>query len=69
MKPFAFASRFCKVQFFEENPVVITLQIGDDLDKKIMESGQLIEKADRKNDIDARQESYREALDMPALST
>lgn len=64
MKPFAFANRFCKVQFFEDDPVVITLQVGDDLDKKIMESGQLIEKADRKNDLDARKDSYRAALEM-----
>ncbi|MBQ6430842.1 MAG: hypothetical protein IJJ99_03070 [Oscillospiraceae bacterium] len=64
MKPFAFSNRFCKVQFFEEDPVVVTLQIGDDLDKKILESGRIIEKADRKNDFEARKESYREALDM-----
>lgn len=64
MKPFAFSNRFCKIQFFEDDPIVVTLQIGDELDKKILESGLLIEKADRSKDIDTRISSYRGALDM-----
>ena len=64
MKPFAFSNRFCKIQFFEDDPIVVTIQIGDDLDKRILESGLLIEKADRSKDVDTRINSYRDALDM-----
>lgn len=64
MKPFAFSDRFCKIQFFEDDPIIITLQLSDELDKKVMESGQMIEKADRKNDFENRASAYKEALDL-----
>lgn len=63
-KFFTFADRFCKMQFFEEDPVVVTLFIGDDLDKNIVESGALIEKADKLSDLDKRCAMYRQALEL-----
>ncbi len=60
-KCFAFSSRAVKMEFFEEKPIVITAFIGDDMDKRIMDSGKLIAQAD-KDGTDGRMEKYTAAL-------
>lgn len=63
-KFFTFADRFCKLQFFEEDPIVVTLFLGDETDKRIMDSGALIEKADKQKDLEQRTKLYRQALEL-----
>ena len=61
-KCFAFANRACRIQFFEDNPVVLTLLIGDETDKRIMKSAAMIEDADKLKSVEERCAKYREAL-------
>lgn len=59
---FTFADRACRIQFFEENPIVLTLFVGDEMDKRILKSAAMIEDADKLQDVDARAGKYRAAL-------
>lgn len=61
-KFFTFADRFVRVRFFEDDPVVLTLTISDDTDKRILDSAALIAAADKKGDVDQRRSGYRTAL-------
>ena len=62
MKRFAYSDRAVRMEFFEEEPVVITAFISDDMDKRIMESGKLIAQADKGGAVDGRTEKYEAAL-------
>lgn len=62
MSIFTFASRAVKIQFFEDDPVVITVFIGDEFDKKLVESAKLINAADKVADLDERREKYMDSL-------
>ena len=61
-KCFAFADRACRIQFFDDDPVVLTLFIGDETDKRIMKSASMIEDADKLKSVEERCVKYREAL-------
>lgn len=61
-KFFTFADRACRIQFFEEEPVVLTLFVGDETDKRIIKSASMIEDADKLKSVDERFAKYREAL-------
>ena len=61
-KCFAFANRACRIQFFEDDPVVLTLLICDETDKRIMKSASMIEDADKLKSVEERLAKYRAAL-------
>lgn len=61
-KCFAFANRACRIQFFDDDPVVLTLFVGDETDKRIMQSAAMIEDADKLKSVEERFIKYREAL-------
>lgn len=61
-KCFAFANRACRIQFFEDDPVVLTLFVGDETDKRIMKSAAMIEDADKLKSVEERFDKYRAAL-------
>lgn len=61
-KFFTFADRACRIQFFEDDPVVLTLCIGDETDKHIMKSAAMIEDADKLKSVEERFAKYRAAL-------
>lgn len=61
-KIFAFANRACRIQFFEDEPVVLTLFIGDETDKRILDSAALIDAADKLKNVEERYAKYREGL-------
>ncbi len=61
-KCFAFANRACRIQFFEDDPVVLTLFVCDETDKRIMKSASMIEDADKLKSVEERFAKYREAL-------
>ena len=61
-KCFAFANRACRIQFFEDDPVILTLFVGDDTDKRIMQSAAMIEDADKLKSVEERCAKYRAAL-------
>lgn len=63
MKRFAYSDRAVRMEFFEEEPIVITAFISDDMDKRIMESGKLIAQADKEG-TDGRMEKYTAALEQ-----
>lgn len=42
-KYFTFVDRFLPIEFFEQDPVKITLQIGDTTDQKLVEMGRKID--------------------------
>lgn len=60
---FAFADRAIPVQFFEEEPITITLHASDETDAKILESAKLIQAGDRQATVGARLDKYRQAVD------
>lgn len=60
-KFFTFADRTVTIPFFDENPVVLTLVIGDETDQKIAASGAACIAAD-KGDVKERSAQYRKAL-------
>lgn len=62
MKPFSFAKWFVKIQFFEEEPVVITLPISDEMDRKLLRYGEAVGEGDKQPD--KRTEIYRQALEQ-----
>lgn len=62
MKRFAYSDRAVQLAFFDEDPVVITAFISDEMDKKILESGKLIAQADKSGTVDGRTEKYAAAL-------
>lgn len=61
---FTFSSRIVQMQFFEEDPVTITMLIGDETDSRILKSGAMISEADKIGDIKKRLEQYRAALEL-----
>lgn len=61
-KCFAFANRACRIQFFEDDPVELTLFVGDETDKRIMKSAAMIEDADKLKSVEERFAKYRAAL-------
>lgn len=63
-KFFTFADRVIPVQFFDEDPISVTLVASDKTDAQIMHSGELIQQGDRQSKVEARMEKYREAVDL-----
>lgn len=63
-KIFAYAKRACKVQFFEEDPVVATIFVGDESDKLCLKGARLIEEGDKCVTFDGRMEKYKEAVEL-----
>lgn len=63
-KFFTYSDRHCPIQFFEEEPINVTLFIGDELDRRIMESGAMIGEADKLNDLEKRCAMYRQAVEL-----
>lgn len=63
MKFFTFADRFVPIQFFEEDPVKLTLKISDEMDDRLRKAVGKIAAADKLVDAEKRRRSYREALD------
>lgn len=62
-KYFTFADRAIPVQFFETEPVAVTLLASDETDGKILRSAELIQQGDKQTDVDARLRKYREAVE------
>lgn len=59
---FTFADRACRLQFFEDDPIVVTLFVGDKTDKACVAGAALIDEGDKEKDFDRRFAKYREAL-------
>lgn len=64
MKFFTFSDRACRIQFFEEEPVVVTLFVGDETDKLTLDSAALIDEGDKLKSVDERMKKYREAVEL-----
>lgn len=62
MNFFTFADRACRIQFFEEDPIVATLFVGDKTDKLTLDSAALIDEGDKLKSVDERTKKYREAV-------
>ena len=62
-KIFTFADRAIPVQFFDTDPINVTLIASDEMDRKILEADKLIQ-ADTHGDLDARKSNYRAAVDL-----
>lgn len=58
---FAYSKRLVPLTFFEEDPITVTLTIGDKADKAIVDSAAMIEQADRSG-MDGRADAYHKAL-------
>ncbi len=63
-KIFAYSKRACKVQFFEEDPVVATIFVGDESDKLCLQGARLIEEGDKSATFEGRVAKYREAVEL-----
>lgn len=63
-KFFTFADRACRIQFFEEEPVVVTMFVGDETDKLTLQSAALIDESDKLKSVDERTKKYREAVEL-----
>lgn len=61
-KFFKFSDRFFVVQFFEDDPVKITMKISDETDAKILAAGEAFTEADREKDVKKRYKKYIAAL-------
>lgn len=61
---FTFASRACPIRFFEENPITVTLFIGDETDKLCVRSATLIGEGDKAESAGERAAKYREAVEL-----
>lgn len=61
-KFFTFADRFVPIQFFDEDPVKLTLKISDETDKRIIKAQEAFIAADKHQDMDKRRDAYRAAL-------
>ena len=62
-KFFTFADRFVPVQFFDEDPITLTLKISDETDKRLIQAGKGIDDADKLTDMDKRRAAYRAVLE------
>ena len=62
-KFFTFADRFVPIQFFEEDPVKLTLKISDETDKRLLKASEAFVAADKQQDMDTRRDAYRTALE------
>ena len=62
-KFFTFADRFVPIQFFDEDPVKLTLKISDETDKRIIKAQEAFLAADKHQDMDKRRDAYRAALE------
>ena len=63
-KIFAYSKRACKVQFFEEDPIVATVFVGDESDKRILQGARLIEEGDKCGACEGRTAKYKEAVEI-----
>ena len=63
-KIFAYSKRACKVQFFEDDPVVVTIFVGDESDKLCIQGARLIEEGDKCASFEMRMAKYREAVEL-----
>lgn len=61
---FTFASRACPIRFFEEDPITVTLFIGDETDKLCLKSAELIGEGDSAATPAERAQKYREAVEL-----
>lgn len=62
-KFFTFADRFVPIQFFDENPVKLTLKISDETDKRLVKASEEFIAADKLRDLDKRRVAYLAALE------
>ena len=62
-KFFTFADRFVPIQFFDEDPVNLTMKISDETDKRLVKASEGFVAADKLQDLDKRREAYRAALE------
>ncbi len=61
---FTFASRACPIRFFEEDPITVTLFIGDETDKLCLKSAALIGEGDSAATPTERAQKYCEAVEL-----
>lgn len=62
-KFFAFTDRAIPVQFFEDDPICVTLVASDEMDAKILESEQMILEGNQQTALEIRKDKYRGAVD------
>lgn len=62
-KFFTFADRAIPVQFFEDDPIQLTLVASDEMDAKILDAYKLIAEGDQQTNPEDRRAKYRQAVD------
>ena len=62
-KFFKFSDRFVTVTFFEEDPIRLTMQIGDEQDRKIISASELIAEGSKTQNLEKRAKCFAAALD------
>lgn len=62
-KFFTFMDRAIPVQFFEDDPICVTLIASDEMDVKILESEKMILEGNQQTALDVRKDKYRNAVD------
>ncbi len=62
-KFFAFTDRAIPVQFFEDDPICVTLVASDETDAKILESEKMILEGNQQTALEIRKDKYRGAVD------
>lgn len=63
-KFFTFADRAIPVQFFEEDPICVTLIASDEMDAKILDASNLIMDGSKEAAPEGRKAKYRRAVDI-----
>lgn len=63
-KFFTFADRAIPVQFFEEDPVCVTLVASDEMDAKILDASKLIMDGSKEATLEGRKAKYQHAVDI-----
>nr|DAQ43498.1 MAG TPA: hypothetical protein [Caudoviricetes sp.] len=63
-KFFTFAGRAIPVQFFEEDPIQVTLIASDEMDAKILDASNLIMDGSKEATLEGRNAKYRRAVDI-----
>ena len=63
-KFFAFTDRAIPVQFFEENPIHVTLIASDEMDARILDASNLIMDGSKEAALDGRKAKYQQAVDI-----
>lgn len=63
-KFFTFTDRAIPVQFFEENPIQLTLIASDEMDAKILDASNLIMDGSKEATLEGRKAKYQQAVDI-----